>query len=211
MRDAQPRIEAAQAWLLPRLEQLRPLWMRLLTLVRSLLPNRWNAKLSDQVLGVVVGAVLLVSLWFLSDAISTPAKTPEPLTPTEVAPDLPRSLLPEVPLVKPTAEPPVLNRSLEDGLIASIQENVAQVTDQFSDSLIQSVQANFRTAALTVQVGDRWYDLRNSQQNQLGNELLGRSRELSFSHLELVDAQGNLLARSPVVGEDLVILKRSMS
>jgi hypothetical protein len=184
--------------------------MRLLTLVRSLLPNRWNAKLSDQVLSVVVGTVLLVSLWFLSDVIATPAKTPELSASSEVTPDLPPSLLPGVPLVKPTAEPPVLNRSLEDGLIASIQENVAQVTDQFSDGLIQSVQANFRTGALTVQVGDRWYDLRTSQQNQLGNELLGRSRELSFSHLELVDSQGTLLARSPVVGEDLVILKRSM-
>jgi hypothetical protein len=75
--------------------------------------------------------------------------------------------------------------------------------------LIQSVQANFRVSRLTVKVGDGWYELSEPQQDNLANEMLRRAQELNFSKLEITDPEATLLARSPVVGTEMVILQRS--
>jgi hypothetical protein len=51
-------------------------------------------------------------------------------------------------------------------------------------------------------------NLKESQQDKLADEILRRSNELDFSKLEITDLKGTLLARSPVVGPNMVILKR---
>ena len=74
--------------------------------------------------------------------------------------------------------------------------------------MIQSIQVNFEGSSLTVKVGSDWYNLKSSEQDKLAAQMLERSRELDFSHLEITAPQGTLLARSPVVGKDMIILKR---
>ncbi len=78
------------------------------------------------------------------------------------------------------------------------------------NGLIQSVQANFRSSRLTIKVGEGWYGLSQPQQNTLANEMLQRAKELDFSKLEITDAEGTLLARSPVVGPEMIILRRQV-
>ncbi|WP_088240099.1 hypothetical protein [Calothrix rhizosoleniae] len=93
----------------------------------------------------------------------------------------------------------------EQTLIAAIENKVAEISDRFASGLIQSIQANFRTSSLTIIIGDEWYDLPISEQRKLATEMLQRSQELDFSHLEIVDVQKRLLARNPVVGTEMII------
>jgi secreted trypsin-like serine protease len=130
---------------------------------------------------------------------------PEPPQPTPVTP----SPIAISPTPDPTPTLPPLKRTPEQTLISRIQEDVAEVSDQYVGGLIQSVEANFRGSLLTVKVSQSWYELDQNQQNKLANDLLNRATELDFVKLVLVDADDRLLARSPVVGTEMVILKRN--
>ncbi|MGA7934351.1 MAG: hypothetical protein WCA35_12450 [Kovacikia sp.] len=133
---------------------------------------------------------------------------PMPSTPTEQKP-VPKPVVQSTPASSPQpAPPPSLKLTPEQTLIARIQDQVAAISNQYLNGLIQSVQANFRTSRLIVKIGDGWYGLSQAQQNKLANEVLQRTQELDFSKLEITDTEGTLLARSPVVGSEMIILKR---
>ncbi|MDB9327523.1 hypothetical protein PN435_15375, partial [Nodularia spumigena CS-590/02] len=89
-----------------------------------------------------------------------------------------------------------------------IENQVAEISDRFASGLIQSIQANFRTSNLTIKINDDWYSLPESEQNQLAAEILQRSQELDFTHLEIIDSQDNLIARNPVVGNQMIIFQQ---
>lgn len=117
-----------------------------------------------------------------------------------------------LPSLAPSPVPsPPLKLTPEQKLIAAIQDQVAEISNQYVSGLIQSVQANFRSSRLTIKLGTGWYELSQGQQDKLANEMLRRTRELDFSKLEMTDAEGSLLGRSPVVGTEMVILKRVQS
>ncbi len=120
-------------------------------------------------------------------------------------PSIEEKSIPE-PEVTPTPTPPKkIVLTPEQSLIAAIENKVAEISDRFASGLIQSIQANFRTSSLTVIIGDEWYDLPISEQRKLATEMLQRSQELDFSHLEIVDVQKRLVARNPVVGTEMII------
>ncbi len=96
----------------------------------------------------------------------------------------------------------------EQTLIAAIENQVAEISDRFASGLIKSIQANFRTSNLTLKISADWYTLEESQQDKLAAEILQRSQELDFTHLEIIDSQNKLVARNPVVGTEMVIFKR---
>ena len=145
------------------------------------------------------------------------APTPEPV-PTPTIPTPPELSAPaqpepveETPLPEPEPEPtptPVVELTPEQSLIAAIENRVAEVSNGFADGLIESIQANFEGSSLTVKLGNGWYNFKSSEQDKLAAQMLERARELDFSRLEITDTQGKLLARSPVVGKDMIILKR---
>jgi hypothetical protein len=60
-----------------------------------------------------------------------------------------------------------------------------------------------------VKVGNGWYDLAPAQQDKLANDLLKRAKQLDFSKLELTSPDNTLLARSPVVGAEMIIMQRT--
>ncbi|MDZ7958994.1 MAG: hypothetical protein RMY34_14120 [Aulosira sp. DedQUE10] len=148
-----------------------------------------------------------------SPELATPeTPAPEKITPSpevEVPPPEPE---PEpTPTPEPTPEPtptPVVQLTPEQVLIAAIENQVAEISDRIASGLIKSIQANFRTSNLTVKISDDWYSLTESQQNKLAADILQRSQELDFSHLEVVDFQDRLVARNPVVGNKMIIFKR---
>lgn len=145
-----------------------------------------------------------------SIASEEPTPTPnepevEPTIPTP--PELTAPAEPEAIAVTPEPEP-VIELTPEQTLIASIQEQIAQVSDRFADGLIQSVQANFEGGSLSIQVKDDWYSLKQSEQDKLANRMFNEAEQLDFTRLEITDPQGTLLARSPVVGKNMIIFKR---
>ncbi len=149
----------------------------------------------------------------------TPAASPSPIpSPVEIAIPIPTpspespptDSRPPEPPAKPARKtrPPKLNLTPEQKLITAIQEQVADLSNQYSNGLIQSIQANFRSGRLTVKVGEGWYELESTRQDRLAAEMLQRTQKLDFSRLEIIDDKGAIVARSPVVGKGMVILQR---
>lgn len=105
----------------------------------------------------------------------------------------------------------------EQTLVAIVENQIAQVTSRlnedtkeetFSSKLIQSVQVDFASSTLTLKISDDWYSLQKSRQDKLAAEILERSKELDFTHLEITDSENKLIARNPVVGDEMIIFKR---
>ncbi len=138
-------------------------------------------------------------------AIATPPELTSP------APPQPVKIEPAPPVTQPVVEtpPPPPPLTPEQNLVATIEEQVMEISDRFASGLIQSIQVDFDYSNLTIKVSDDWYTLPANQQDQLANRMLERSGDLDFTHLEITDSQGKLLARNPVVGNQMVIFKRA--
>ncbi|MBD0386383.1 MAG: hypothetical protein ICV54_07615 [Nostoc sp. C3-bin3] len=142
-----------------------------------------------------------------------PPQPPEEITPPPEVQTTPPTPEPEpIPTPTPTLTPtPTIELTPEQALIAAIENQVAEISDRIASGLIKSIQANFRTSNLTVKISDDWYTLPESQQDKLAAEILQRSQELDFTHLEIIDSQDKLIARNPVVGNEMVIFKRQIT
>lgn len=207
------------------LEQFRQGWIRFIGFwnaalgkIRSFLPQSLSQKLSNTALSSVVAGVLLLVLWTTSALLpgkpapaGDVAVAPPPLPPPaniETPAELEAPTSPQPVETAPPPPPPPPELTPEQSLITSIQKQVGEVTSQYADGLIQSIQADFPGSRLAIQIGNGWYDLNPSKQDKLADEILRRSKELNFNQLMIKDSQGTLLARNPVVGTDVVILKR---
>ena len=152
---------------------------------------------------------------------TTPIVTPEP-TPIPIVtpePTLTPIVIPEptpTPIVELTPEQVLLaaieNQFMAPGLLRKLSEISVLVKNtkdkNLISQLIKPLKANFRTSDLTIKVGDIWYKLAKSEQDKLAREILKRSQELNFIHLEVVYFQNKIIARSPVVGKEMIIFKR---
>lgn len=218
------------------LDKLQMRWTAVLANIRSLLPENFSSKLSDTALTGIIAGIAALGVWSTSallpgkppkvasvppiSQVSAPTiTTPLELTAPAAPEPLEISLPPEPQLVESTAPPeakpepsptPPLELTPEQNLIASIENQIAAISDRYADGLIQSIQANFQGRRLIIKIGNDWYNLKQSQQDKLAARMLERGRELDFTHLEITDPEGTLLARTPVVGIDMVILKRQV-
>ncbi len=118
---------------------------------------------------------------------------------------------------QPTKKQQALVLTPEQTLVAIVENQIAEVTsglyenskDQaFPTNPIESVQADFATSTLTLKISDAWYSLKQPQQNKLAAKILKRSKKLDFSHLEIMDSKNKLIARNPVIGNEMIIFKR---
>ncbi|MEM8638196.1 MAG: hypothetical protein AAGG51_05145 [Cyanobacteria bacterium P01_G01_bin.54] len=204
-----------------RLAQLQAVWARVLQSIRSLLPGNLSEQLSDPILTAIVGGVIVLALW-LPGALtgeSTPepaaiVPTPEPVATTTAVPETTpppavqtQPTVPQPPAVLPPARSPQ-RLTPEQNLIAAIQEQVAQITDQYAEGLIQSLQVDFLAGRLRVMIGADWYDLNADRQDQVAAEVLARARRLDFTKVEMIDEDAVTLARSPVIGDKMIIFQR---
>lgn len=215
------------------LQQLQLRWGGLLRTIRLFLPSNLSTKLSDIALTGIIAGIAVILIWTTATVftgkpteiatvppveevpaptptITTPPESvaPEPQPPEEITPP-PKVEIPPTPEPIPTPTPtPTIELTPEQALIAAIENQVAEISDRIASGLIQSIQANFRTSNLTVKISDDWYTLKESQQNNLAAEILQRSQELDFTHLEILDSQDRLIARNPVVGTEMVIFKQ---
>ena len=206
-------------------------WNRFLRQVRLFLPSNVSNNLSDAVLSGILAMITVAVMWstvsiFMQNqtqvatvppVAEVPAPIPEPIPTPEVISEPQPIPTPEIirepqpiptPEVIPEPQPiPILKLTPEETLIAAIKNQVAEISDRFASGLIQSIQANFRTSNLTVKINDDWYTLPESEQKQLAGEILQRSQELDFTHLEIIDSQDKLIARNPVVGNEIIIFR----
>lgn len=195
---------------------IKPIWGLGLKILRGRFPEGLKS-FSDRFLTIVILSFATFIYWLFSSLIppSQPAvqqqPSPAPVAkspatapvaqPTPVSP-------PSTPVAEAPAEEPPPPPEPERKQIIEVQSQVAQVFDQYSQDIVQSVQANFQAERLVIKVSDRWFDLSRSKQNQLGTDALERSRKLDFPKLEIRDQADQLLAREPVVGSNIIVLQR---
>jgi hypothetical protein len=60
-----------------------------------------------------------------------------------------------------------------------------------------------------VNLAKDWYSLPKLEQDQLAKTIAQQSQKLKFNAFELRDDQQTLIARSPVVGNEVIILRRA--
>lgn len=195
-----------------------PIW-------RSISGIATQVPLSDdmkRILDKRAGTVALVTLFSLliilkpshahSQNIKTAAKSPAPVsTVAQKQPNAVKSAPAAKPapsvsdLVKPERGDAPL--TAEQIAIAKIQTQVSEVANQYGESLLGSVQTNFKRGRLIVALNDGWYQLDPQKQTQLVTDLQNRTRSLNFKKLLVADAQNHLIARSPVTGNEVIILR----
>ena len=101
------------------------------------------------------------------------------------------------------APPAIARPDLSD----SIRDRLAELSDRYSDNLIRSVDANFAASLLRVEVGEEWDELSDTNQNRLANQLFKKVRSLDFTRLEILDTDGKIIARNPVVGSEMILFQ----
>ena len=105
---------------------------------------------------------------------------------------------------------PELNFTPEQTLIAALPTKITELTKDYAE-LINSIEVDLPKSSLLVKVTDDWYQLNETRQNNLANQMLERSRKLDFSKLELKDPTGKLVARNPVIGDGIIIIQSDRS
>lgn len=187
----------ALSWLQPIVRRGLALWRQLLTGIRTRIPG--TAKLPDRVLSGIVLAGLTVLLLLINnarqpDTVTVDPGFSEPLQAAD-APDQSPALAAE-----PDPEEQARREDIAAKLAAgSLDEGVG---------LVEATESDFTHDRLTASLSDRWYELTAADQQAIAETLMKKSLYLSFAELELRSLQGDLLARSPVVGESMVILQR---
>lgn len=128
-----------------------------------------------------------------------PNSFPQTLTAPETRPAIAPSPSPDV-LPKPT---PVKLTPAE-----KLQEAVTQIATDYDRALNPTAQANFADKTLRITLQSAWYTLAADRQDALVAALWQKTQSTKLTALELVDAQGQIVARSPIVGTEMVILQR---
>lgn len=109
--------------------------------------------------------------------------------------------------VKGEQKPSEAPLTAEQIAIAKIQTQVSEVASQYGEALLGSVQPNFKRGRLIVALNDSWYQLEPTLQTKLVTDLQTQSRSLNFKKLLVADAENHLIARSPVTGDQVIILR----
>ena len=217
-----PTTQDALAWLKPFWRRSRTAWQRLLRGIRGRIPAAAN--LSDGILsGILIGVlVLLLTLinGLQQPTVAAPPLAPEPLAqPDLTAPpevEVPESL-PSVPIL-PEVDSVASEDSVSSDIAATViqSDRIADLQAQLTDStilnakrVIDSVQADFTANRLTLIFNGDWYRLSDYDQIQLAQQLMTQSVDLAFETLEFQTATGDLIARTPVIGDEMVIFLRS--
>jgi hypothetical protein len=141
----------------------------------------------------------------------SPALAARPLAPTTsidqpIAPTQPTDLT--TPIEQPTqaiakpAPPAKLTRNQK--LLAKLQ---AATPDR--PNLLQTINPNQTQHNLQITLSPIWADLPVTEQDTLAQTLFTQAQTLRFATLELLNSAGDVLARSPVVGDEMVVLVRN--
>ena len=176
--------------------------------------NSFSAKPPEKVAKVPFPAAQQSPPTFDDFMASGTPKSPEAIAPSEpisakFKSKLPDLVAPEKPQPVEIIPPPPLTP--EQTLSAAIQNQVAEITNRLGGGLVESVQANFSSSILTVKVAQDWYKLSEVEQNQLATKMWKEANSLDFSKLEIANMEGKLIARSPVVGSEMIILDRGIN
>ncbi len=198
------------------------IWRKVLRQVRSWLPRTWQRNLSDELMTAIALGVLILwlVLWNPLGGRTSPSRVvveePEIPGPALSQGDdqggtsaiLSRDSGESAPAIATETPAEALEPSPEQTLIADIQERVSKISRSYAVGLIQSVEVNLPQQVLAVNVSQDWYGLGATSQDRIAQDIYSQAQGLAFATLQLRDPDGVIVARNPVVGPAMVILKR---
>jgi hypothetical protein len=131
---------------------------------------------------------------------------------TEITKKIPSELIAENRPQKLTVDTvkPTITLTPEQNLIAALEAKTNNLATRYSEDLVISIKPNFTDSIVMVTLANDWYQLLANRQDKIMEEMLRQSSQLEFNKLKIIDLQNNLIARSPIVGKDMVILRRTM-
>jgi hypothetical protein len=86
---------------------------------------------------------------------------------------------------------------------------LGDLTQAYPQDLILTIEPDFDHQRLIITLGKRWLELAPSKQALLANNLWQRSQKLAFTKLTLLSETGAVLARNPVVGDEMILWHRT--
>jgi hypothetical protein len=175
-------------------DRLIGLWAASLQQLRRVLPDQIR-QLSDLMLTAIVVMLVTVGIWLIN-SFSAP----------EIAPagaEVPAPIVSDQPNSNATTA-----GSPEQIFIEAIQRQITDITSQYPDEIIQTLNIDVNRDQLIVSLNPIWYQISEDRQSQLTAKMWLQAKANHFSKLELQDSQGNSIARSPVVGQEMIILQR---
>ncbi len=110
------------------------------------------------------------------------------------------------------AQPPAITSaatvpiSPEETLITAVRSQFSTLASQYPAGLISNLELDNERQLAIVTLGNLWASLTGDQQQQVAQSLWQQARVYQMAKVEMRSNNGNLLARSPVVGSDMVIL-----
>ncbi len=109
-------------------------------------------------------------------------------------------------------KPPVITSagtaavSPEEALISAVRSQLSTLASQYPAGLISNLELDNERQLATVTLGNLWASLPGEQQQQVAQSLWQQARTYQMAKVEIRSNTGNLLARSPVVGSDMVVI-----
>ena len=178
------------------MERIVGLWTATIAQFRRILPTSMR-RLSDPILTAIIIAIVTIAIWAI-DNVAVPSVGPSvataPSTPTATQPNPTVATTPQI--------------SPEQAFVDAIQIQLAELTSQYPDNIVQTLQVDLAHDRLIVRLAPVWYTLDDTRQNEIVDRMWTQAKENNFSKLELQDTEGKSLARSPVVGREMIILQR---
>ncbi|MFM6578350.1 MAG: hypothetical protein ACKPJH_15190 [Dolichospermum sp.] len=197
-------------------------WDGFLRTFRLFLPSSISNNVSDSLLTGIFAVIFLVTIG-ITIFLYIPKSTQVAVVPPVEEVTKPTPIIEPETKPTPVIEPeptPIIELTPEASLLVAIENQFSEISvsvkntkDKNKDQnivsqLIKPLVANFRTSDLTLKISDIWYSLEKSQQDKLAADILQHSQELNFTHLKIVDSQEKIIARSPVVGNEMIIFHR---
>ncbi len=113
----------------------------------------------------------------------------------------------QTPVQTPVSQPEILNPEASRRL--QLRQNLDLIANALVPQSIVGIRPNDRSKSLTVTLNDAWYRSPEESQNNLSNSLLVIAQGQGYSHLQLEDTEGTVVARNPVVGDGMIVVQRS--
>ncbi|YAI81297.1 MAG: hypothetical protein ACQJCO_05545 [cyanobacterium endosymbiont of Rhopalodia sterrenbergii] len=179
---------------------------------RLILPSSWNNNLSNLALIIIITGILILilstSILLFPRLLTSSADDPSVTSQSKIVAIPPPLQSPKTSQSMEMLSPPETEFTPEQNLIEAIRHDIVDLTNQYPEELIGLIEANFEASRLMVTLEKQWYQLTPKRQDTLANKLFRHSQHLNFRKLEMIDFQGNLIARSPVVGNEIVVFRR---
>ncbi len=113
---------------------------------------------------------------------------------------------PPAPVIQPAPVQPII--SPEAALLEAVKNRSQALASLYPAGLIANLELDNQQGLATVNVGDLWFNLTPEQQQQTAQSLWQQARSYQMSGLEVRGTTDRLLARSPLVGTEAIVISQ---